>query len=247
MFTGIVELIATVESLTLAPDGHTILKISNAGPVLGDCHIGDSIAVDGVCLTVTAFNATENGGWWTSGLAPETLRRSSLGELQAGSRVNLERAVAAASGRLGGHMVQGHIDGTVKIRSITPDGAAAWIRFDVPPAEESHGVDLLRYIVPKGFITLDGASLTVCEVDDRDRMFSVMLVPHTQENITMMTKGNGALVNVEVDLVGKYVEKILAGLVSPNSKDAGQENDSFSNYVAKVVRNVLKEEGVIPK
>ncbi|KAF1812825.1 Lumazine-binding protein [Eremomyces bilateralis CBS 781.70] len=211
MFTGIVEVvgIATVlltskavsklEELDKTSSGGsgTSLTISNAEEILGDCHLGDSISINGTCLTVTEFDKSS----FKVGVAPETLRRTNLGDLKANSGVNLERAVSAHT-RMGGHFVQGHVDTVATILSVTPDGNA--LTFRLQPRDPS----VLRYIVEKGFITLDGASLTVTKVEDGlEGWWEVMLIAYTQEKVVMGKKGVGEGVNVEVDMVGKYVEK----------------------------------------
>lgn len=156
--------------------------------------IGDSIAVNGVCLTVVELSPER----FIVEAVPETLARSNLGALAEGDPVNLERAVS--SGRtFGGHYVQGHVDGTATIRSIEPEGEARNYEFAV-------GEDLLRYLVPKGYVTVDGASLTVVEV--RPDAFTVTLIPHTQTAVVMGAKEPGYQVNIEVDVLGKYVERI---------------------------------------
>lgn len=206
MFTGIVEIIGTVSSLekqddTASGGGGTSLTISGAEEILGDCHLGDSIAVNGTCLTVTHFDKSS----FKVGVAPETLRRTNLGALKQGSSVNLERAVSAST-RMGGHFVQGHVDTVATIVSVTPDGNAKTFRFQ--PRDKS----ILRYIVEKGFITIDGASLTVTKVHDGpDGWWEVMLIAYTQEKVVTAGKQPGEEVNVEVDQVGKYVEKSVVG------------------------------------
>ncbi len=193
MFTGIIEEIGTVRELRRSGDG-TTLKIT-AGMVIRDARPGDSIAVNGTCLTV----ATLGEDFFTAGLAPETLQRTNLGRLQTGSPVNLERALLPTQ-RMGGHFVQGHVDGTGVIRSMRPDKDSLWLTIAATP-------ELMRYIVPKGFIALDGVSLTVVEV--WENTFSVMLVAYTREHIILPQKKPGDHVNIEVDILGKYVEKLL--------------------------------------
>ena len=193
MFTGIVEEIGTVQSLA-ERDGGVYLRVA-ARRVCEDLRLGDSVAVNGVCLTATAFDAAS----FTVGLAPETLRRTDLGDLQPGSGVNLERAVAAG-GRMGGHYVQGHVDGTGEIVGARPEGDSLWMTFRAPP-------DLLRYLVVKGFVAIDGISLTIAE--RRDDTFSVALVAYTQSAVTLAQKTVGDRVNLEVDVIAKYVESLL--------------------------------------
>lgn len=193
MFTGLIEEIGRVEALEETPQG---VDLVIRGPLaVSDAKIGDSIAVQGVCLTVTGLD----GERATFGLAPETLRRTSLGALTAGDGVNLERACLPTT-RLGGHYVQGHVDGTGTLRSIREDGDALWVTIDTPK-------DLLTYIVEKAYVAIDGTSLTVTEVTETS--FSVMLVRHTQPLITLPTKKPGDPVNLEVDIMAKFAEKII--------------------------------------
>ncbi|KAJ9223203.1 hypothetical protein DTO212C5_8117 [Paecilomyces variotii] len=229
MFTGLVETIGTVTSLepldtTASGGGGTSLTISDCEEILTDAHLGDSISVNGTCLTVTSFDKT----WFKVGVAPETLRRTNLGSLQTNSRVNLERAVSATT-RMGGHFVQGHVDTTAKILSVTPDGNA--LTFRLQPRDKS----VLRYIVEKGFVTLDGASLTVTKVvDGEDGYWEVMLIAYTQEKIVTASKKPGEEVNVEVDQVGKYVEKSVQGYF------AGSASGDF-NILEKMVSRIVEE------
>lgn len=193
MFTGIVEEIGQVERLVR--NGPATRLTISARHVLSDLHLGDSIAVNGVCLTIDAATATG----FSSDVMPETLRRSTLGRLRPGSSVNLERAVAYG-GRVGGHYVQGHVDGLGTVRSLASDGPAILVRIAAPD-------ELLRYIVVKGFIAVDGASLTVVDVGADD--FSLSLVQHTQRGIILPRQHAGDQVNLEVDIIGKYVERAL--------------------------------------
>lgn len=193
MFTGIVEEVGRVQSIRREP-ANAVLTIA-ASKVLEDVHLGDSIAVCGVCLTVTSF--TSNA--FTADVMHETLNRSSLGTLKPGSPVNLERAMPA-NGRFGGHIVSGHIDGMGRITRIRPDGNAVWYTVSASPS-------LLRYIVEKGSIAIDGISLTVAQVTGRD--FSVSIIPHTQGQTTLSARRVGDTVNLETDCIGKYVEKLL--------------------------------------
>ncbi|RAO64837.1 uncharacterized protein BHQ10_000849 [Talaromyces amestolkiae] len=231
MFTGIVETIGTVTSLepldtSASGGGGTSLTIGNCAEILGDAHLGDSIAVNGTCLTVTAFDKD----WFKVGVAPETLRRTNLGSLKKDSKVNLERAVSSET-RMGGHFVQGHVDTTAKILSITPDGNA--LTFRLQPSDRS----ILRYVVEKGFITLDGASLTVTKVvDGEDGYWEVMLIAYTQEKIVTAAKKAGDDVNVEIDMVGKYVEKSVQAYFSQNT---GGDFTILERMVAKLVDEKL--------
>ena len=190
MFTGIVEEVGRVHTIT--PSGMTV----EAHDVLADAKAGDSIAVNGACLTLTALTPLS----FSVDIVPETWRRTNLGELLPGKLVNLERSLGA-TGRLGGHFVQGHIDGTGRVQSIEPDGDAVLVRFSAP-------VDLAKYIVQKGFITVDGISLTV--VESGADYFSVTLIPYTRQHTNFRTKQVGEAVNLEVDILAKYVERFLA-------------------------------------
>ncbi len=187
MFTGIVEELGSVVSR----EGPR-LRIA-ATTVLDDVEQGASIAVDGCCLTVVGWSTAD--GWWEADVVAETYARTSLGALAPGHRVNLERPVRL-SDRLGGHLVQGHVDGVGEIVAPAPD-----LRVRCAP-------DLLRYVVEKGSITIDGISLTVVGVLDDG--FTVAVIPHTQEVTTLGHKGTGDVVNLEVDVTAKYVERLLA-------------------------------------
>ncbi|CAN9084136.1 unnamed protein product [Alternaria alternata] len=235
MFTGLVETIGTVAALekldqTASGGGGTSLTISGCEDILGDAHLGDSISVNGTCLTVTEFTKSS----FKIGCAPETLRRTNLGSLQEGSKVNLERAVSADT-RMGGHFVQGHVDTIATIESVTPDGNALTFRFK--PRDTS----VLRYIVEKGYVTIDGASLTVTKVQDGpEGWWEVMLIAYTQEKVITAGKKPGDDVNVEVDQVGKYVEKSVAGYFE------GSSNGEFAileKMVSKLVDERLKALG----
>ena len=193
MFTGIIEEVGTVKAVNRS-GASSFIEIQ-AKKVLEDVNIGDSIAVNGVCLTVTHFG----GGVFRADIMNETLSRSSLGCLTSGSPVNLERAMAA-NGRFGGHIVSGHIDGTGTITDIRNDGIAVWYTVAAPP-------ELLRYIVEKGSIAIDGISLTVAKVTDTS--FSVSVIPHTAAKTILGSKKKGDIVNLENDIIGKYVEKLL--------------------------------------
>jgi riboflavin synthase len=193
MFTGIIEEVGTVDRIQ---KGARSAKIFIRGKVvLEGLKLGDSISVNGVCLTVTGFDGTG----FNADIMQETLSRSSLGRLHSSSLVNLERAMAA-DGRFGGHIVSGHIDGVGVIRSIVRDDNAYWFKIRTTP-------QILRYIIEKGSIAIDGISLTVAEVTGDD--FSVSVIPHTMERTTFNTKKVGDTLNLENDCIGKYVEKLL--------------------------------------
>lgn len=195
MFTGIVEEIGRVEALE-ENQGAWSLTVSGVIAARG-ANIGDSIAVNGVCLTLTH----QGKGRLTFGLAPETLSRTNLGDLRQGDGVNLERALLA-DGRIGGHFVQGHVDGTGVLLEMIEDGDSLRISVETPPA-------ILHYMVPKGFIAVDGASLTVIDVlSDR---FTFMLVAHSREHLVLPGRQPGERLNIEVDMLAKYAEKFMAG------------------------------------
>ncbi|KAI9934219.1 hypothetical protein ASPWEDRAFT_415834 [Aspergillus wentii DTO 134E9] len=232
MFTGLVEKIGTVTSLepldtSSSGGGGTSLTISDCEEILTDAHLGDSIAVNGTCLTVTEFDRTS----FKVGVAPETLRRTNLGSLKTNSRVNLERAVKGET-RMGGHFVQGHVDTIAKILSVTPDQNA--LVFRLQPRDKG----VLRYIVEKGYVTLDGASLTVTKVvDGEDGYFEVMLIAYTQEKIVTASKQSGEDVNIEIDIVGKYVEKSVEGYFAGA---AGGDFSVLEKMVSRIVEEKLK-------
>ncbi|XP_002972626.2 riboflavin synthase [Selaginella moellendorffii] len=205
MFTGIVEEMGRVRGVSVGDDGGCEMTVE-ASIVLDDVKLGDSIAVNGTCLTVTAFDAAA----FTVGLSPETLRRTSLGEVSTGSQVNLERSLQPSS-RMGGHFVQGHVDGTGTIVSMEPEGNSLWIKVRASP-------DLLKYIVPKGYIAVDGTSLTVVDVIDEESSFTFMLVGFTQQKVVIPGKAVGNRVNLEVDILGKYVERMLQGYAVPAAR-----------------------------
>lgn len=210
MFTGIVEEIGRVERA-----GESGLTI-NAKRVLEGLAVGDSLAINGVCLTVTRFDAVS----FSVSVMPETRRRTNLGELRAGDRVNLERALAFG-GKLGGHLVQGHVDEVGRVATLSPEGEALAVTFAAPP-------QVMEYVVPQGFIAVDGVSLTV--VSREADSFRVSLVGYTRDNTTLGGKEAGAAVNLEVDIIAKYVaqftrkeqpERITAGFLAEHGFISG--------------------------
>ena len=205
MFTGIVEEMGQIRSIVRGASS-AVLSIE-ANLILEDLKIGDSVAVNGVCLTATAIGA----GGFTADVMHETLNRSSLGALQKGSHVNLERAMLA-NGRFGGHIVSGHIDGTGTIGSIQKDDNALWYTILAD-------AKLFRYIVEKGSVTIDGISLTVADVQS-DR-FAVSLIPHTAKVTVLGEKRTGDIVNLETDIIGKYVEKLMKPTVEETKQKSG--------------------------
>lgn len=193
MFTGIIEEVGVIKNIKMGAKSAVITIQANT--VMEDIHLGDSIAMNGVCLTVTSFDKNS----YSVDVMHETLRRTNLGALKGGSRVNLERAMAA-DGRFGGHIVAGHVDGTGVITSMKQDDNAVWIDIETDAS-------VLKYIVEKGSITIDGISLTVAQVDSRS--FAVSVIPHTGMHTTLLEKKPGDSVNLETDMIGKYVEKLL--------------------------------------
>ncbi len=208
MFTGIVEEMG--EMVSVRRGANSAVLTVKANKVLQDVHLGDSIMVNGVCLTVTSFTKDR----FSADVMHETLRRSSLGLLRSGGKVNLERAMAA-QGRFGGHLVSGHIDGTGVIRAISRDDNATWYRIRTPR-------EVLRYIVEKGSIAVDGISLTVAAVASDE--FSVSIIPHTSDQTTLALRRVGDTVNLECDIIGKYVEQFVKeGTSSIYSLNPGQQ------------------------
>lgn len=224
IFTGIVEETGKIESVANGNKSAIITII--ADKVLKGTKIGDSIAVNGVCLTVTSIS----GNKFTADVMAETIRRSSLGTLKHGSKVNLERAMAA-DGRFGGHIVSGHIDGTGVIRSLEREDNAVWVEIETPDK-------LLKYIVEKGSIAIDGISLTVARLTDDS--FSVSVIPHTGEETTLLAKKPGDIVNLENDIVGKYVERLMNFNTSQKSPF---DNKAATSTKSNITMDFLTENG----
>jgi len=193
MFTGIVEELGTVQSIAAGAKAGKITI--GADKVLEGLRMGDSIAVNGICLTVVGFDKQS----FTADVMPETIRRTALAELKGGSRVNLERALLLSS-RLGGHIVSGHIDGVGTILELTEDENAVVFKIGASP-------QVLRYIIEKGSVTIDGISLTVAAVTDG--WFTVSVIPHTRAITSLGQKKSGSKVNLENDVIGKYVERFV--------------------------------------
>ena len=193
MFTGLVQELGRVEQLERTSDG---VRLTVAAELAGELREGDSIAVNGVCLTATSVA----DGRFSAEVMNATLARSSLAEVRPGARVNLEPPLRA-SDRLGGHMVQGHVDGVGQVSAVADDGFARRMRIAAPP-------DVLRYVVDKGSIAVDGVSLTVSELDDG--WFGVSLIPETLQRTNLGSAQPGTTVNLEVDVLAKYVEKLVA-------------------------------------
>ena len=214
MFTGIIEEIGKVKKISLSGKSGS-LEIS-AKKVLEETKIGDSIAVNGVCLTVTDLRE----GSFCADVMAETVRRSSLGQLSAGSGVNLERAMAA-DGRFGGHIVSGHIDGTGKIARLVREENAVWVHI-------AASAEILHLVVEKGSIAIDGISLTVASVGESE--FAVSVIPHTGSETTLLSKKAGDTVNLENDIVGKYVQKLL-GTGQGAASSQSERDDKFLDWL----------------
>lgn len=228
MFTGIVEEVGKVRQVV---SGQTSGEIAiTAHTVLENTKIGDSIAVNGVCLTVTSLQATG----FTADVMPETLRRTNLGQLMTGDPVDLERAMAA-DGRFGGHIVSGHIDGVGQIVETRKEGNAVWVRIQAPAG-------IMALLVEKGSIAIDGISLTVAKVEQEH--FEVSLIPHTGQQTILLGKKPGAQVNLENDILGKYVQRLL-GLPGAGSAAAalGASGQSAAKPQSKITMEFLSQHG----
>lgn len=218
MFTGIVEEIGKVKAIKKGQ--HSASITIQSLKVIEDVKLGDSICTNGVCLTVTAFTKED----FTVDVMPETMRKSNLKDLSIGSQVNLERALKV-SDRLGGHIVSGHIDGRGRIRGFKKEDNAIWITVEAP-------VEILKYVIYKGSITIDGVSLTVAHVDNSE--FKVSIIPHTGEETILLMKKLGDEVNLECDIIGKYVEKLM------------HFNDERKNYGESSINlNYLSQNGFV--
>jgi riboflavin synthase len=234
MFTGLVETIGTVLEYTSvdtsSSGGNGVsITIGDCSSILVDVHLGDSISTNGVCLTVTEFDEAKT--YFKVGVAPETLRRTNLGDLKADSKVNLERAVTSDV-RLGGHVVQGHVDTIAAITSSVPDGNAITFTFQLRDKQ------YMSYIVEKGFISVDGTSLTVTAVDYGTSEFSIMMVSYTQAKVIMPLKEVGDFVNIEVDLTGKLIEKQIEISLGSQMND---ENTALAKLIERIVDKKLSE------
>lgn len=234
MFTGIVEEVGTIKEIKKGSKS-AILTIKGDVVTKGSA-LGDSIAVNGVCLTVTSLS----GNIFTADVMAETMRRTSLGALTTGSKVNLERAMAS-DGRFGGHIVSGHIDGTGTITDFTREDNAVWVTI----AAESK---ILKYIIEKGSIAIDGISLTVAYVDEK--CFKVSIIPHTAKETTLLAKKTGDVVNLENDVIGKYVEKLLnfsgsneAALANGHSTSLSRTRNNKENNNSNISAEFLMKNG----
>lgn len=214
MFTGIIEEIGAVERVQRG--AHSAVLTVRAEMVLEGTRIGDSIAVNGICLTVTSLG----GGRFSADVMHETLNRSALAGLSVGARVNLERAMPA-NGRFGGHIVAGHVDGVGTVTKLTQDDNAIWytIRADA---------NILRYVVEKGSITIDGISLTVATVDSES--FQISAIPHTVAVTVLKDRKPGDIVNLETDIIGKYVEKLLTAPQAEEKPSSRITRDFLTQY-----------------
>lgn len=218
MFTGIIEEVGTVQAINRG--AHSCQLTIQAFKIMDDMHVGDSIAVNGTCLTVTSFTRIS----FTADVMHETLDRSSLGTLRRGNPVNLERAMAA-NGRFGGHIVSGHIDGVGTIANVRQDDNAVWYTVKAP-------ANILAYVVEKGSIAIEGISLTVACVDATS--FSVSVIPHTRGMTNLASKCIGDAVNLECDIIGKYVERLLAtGRVCREGADAAADAGAGSGGLTR--------------
>lgn len=213
MFTGIVEEVGEIAAVKRGP--HSSALTISGTLIFSDLKLGDSVAVNGVCLTVTGIH----GGQFTADVMHETLDRSSLENIRPGTKVNLERAMAA-DGRFGGHIVAGHVDGLGRISQVAKDDNAIWYTIKAAP-------DILRYIVEKGSVAIDGISLTVARVSEDS--FAISAIPHTVRVTTLCQKGPGDPVNLETDIIGKYVEKLMAP-VQPQPNSSKITRDFLEKY-----------------
>lgn len=208
MFTGIIEEKGTVK--TISGSGDAIKMTIRAPKVLEDVHLGDSIAVNGVCLTVTGFNKQE----FSVDMMPETLKSTSLKNLSSGSKVNLERAMAA-NGRFGGHFVSGHVDGTGTILKKQSKANAVYYEIGVDQS-------LINYMLLKGSVTVDGTSLTIFGLTDKT--FTISLIPHTLSETILGSKSSGDIVNIECDIIGKYIQNFI---IKGNLKGSNTLTETF--------------------
>ena len=229
MFTGIIEEVGLIRHIARGRDS-AVLTIG-ATTVLEGTKLGDSIAVDGICLTVTSMGTD----YFTADVMHETLNRSALSRLGTGCPVNLERAMPV-TGRFGGHIVAGHVDGVGSLGLIRRDATALWFTILAGP-------EILRYVVEKGSITIDGISLTVATVDAAS--FSVSTIPHTLVHTNLGMRRRGDLVNLETDIVGKYIEKLLSGPMLRNgtSRDAGAATAGAQAVHGGITRDMLTRYG----
>lgn len=223
MFTGIIEEKGSLRRIEKSGDS-MILEIE-AQEVLTDVRVGDSIAINGVCLTVVSFDERS----FKADVMPETYRKTTLHQCKIGERVNLERAMSS-QGRFGGHLVQGHVDGTGKVKSLRQDGNA--VVYTIAADQPS----LTTYMIPKGSVALDGISLTLVEV--HDDTFTVSIIPHTLQETTLGDRKPGDAVNIECDMMGKYVQRFVRQMLQGNLSDSGSSKDS-------ITKDLLQQHGFI--
>ena len=226
MFTGIIEEVGEIRQMRHGRDSYVISV--GCRKVLEGTRVGDSIAVNGVCLTVTSLD----GGGFTADVMPESVHRTSLEELSAKSRVNLERAMPA-DGRFGGHIVSGHVDGVGQVADIRQDDNAVWYTVAAPD-------NLLRYVVEKGSVALDGISLTVAAVDAAG--FRVSVIPHTRQETALAWRRVGSRVNVECDILAKYVEKLL-GYGAPAAAGGQAGTPANAGRKSRITEEFLRMHG----
>jgi riboflavin synthase len=222
MFTGIIEEVGTVSGVERREDAYVIMI--SAAKVLEDAQVGDSIAVNGTCLTVT----TMGSGRFSADVMPETLKATALQQIQPGTKVNLERAMPA-NGRFGGHIVSGHVDGVGTVSNLRKVANAVYYDINTPR-------HLLRYMIPKGSIAVDGISLTI--VDVTEKHFSISVIPHTLQHTNLQTVKPGHLVNLETDMLAKYVERLVAGADDKNASE--QQKDT-----PRLTRETLSAHGYV--
>lgn len=233
MFTGLVETIGTVLEYNVLDNTSTggngvSMVVGDCHEILTDVHLGDSISTSGVCLTVTEFDPEKT--WFKVGMAPETLRRTNLGDLAKGSKVNLERAVTSEV-RLGGHVVQGHVDTIATITEKKADGNSIAYTFSLREPE------YIKYIVEKGFIAIDGTSLTVTNVDYKKNEFSIMLISYSQEKVILALKEKEDTVNIEVDYTGKLIEKQVELTLEGQLR---QDDSPLVRFITETVKRHIK-------
>lgn len=217
MFTGLIEEIGSIKSIKRG--GKSIRLTVSARKIMDDVKLGDSIATNGICLTVISFDSTG----FSADVMPETMSRTSFEQLSAGSRVNLERALRVGD-RLGGHMVSGHVDGLGEVVAKEEDDNAIWVSIAAPK-------NILKYVVEKGSVAIDGISLTVAYVDEK--MFKVSIIPLTQEDTTLTSKKKGEKVNLECDMTAKYIEKFMFH----------RDEEATKTKKSDISMNFLKENG----
>lgn len=232
MFTGIVECMGTVEVYveqdTTESGGNGVsLTVKDASSILGDCHLGDSIAINGTCLTVTEFDKDS----FKVGISQETLKKTNLGSLKSGDKVNLERAISGDV-RFGGHMVQGHVDTVATIINREVESNSIIFTFKLRETE------FINYIVHKGFICIDGTSLTVIDVNYTDATFKIMMVAYTQSKVIMPLKSIGDLVNIEVDLTGKLIAKQVE-VALEHQLNNDNIDSPLKNYINRIIDQKL--------